>query len=277
MISDYEAQYRALVDCVAQAGEKRTSRAGNTKSIFGTILRIDSLRKGVFPILTARKIFYKPVLGELAAFLRGATDLALFKEYGCNYWDANAEAWSQNDGLPQHLQSVGQIYGAQWRDWAGLGSTDQIKNLIDSIWDNPTGRRHLLTTYDPSETWQCLPPCHLLAQFNVTNDGHLDCCVYMRSVDLCLGLPSDVILYATLLLLIAQQTRLAPGNLTFMMGDTHIYENHLEVWEVQRMEQCWDLPLYKLHSSATVDTFYPEQLQLLDYHHGEKLVYPFNV
>jgi len=277
MISSYEAKYRALLDDVAYAGQLKTSRAGNTKSIFGTVLRIDSLRMGKFPILTARWMFYKPVLGELAAFLRGATDLTTFKDFGCNYWDANAAAWNQNIGLPTTYQDVGQIYGAQWRNWADRDDCDQIEKLLHSIHDNPSGRRHLLTTYDPSEHWHCLPPCHLLAQFNVTPDSYLDCCVYMRSVDLCLGLPSDVILYAALLLLIAKQTKLAPGNLTFMMGDTHIYVNHLDTWEIQRLEQCHDLPPYQLDSEATVDNFIPEHFQLHDYQHGDKLVYPFNV
>jgi thymidylate synthase len=276
MISKYEQAYRDLVDSVAYAGFYRTSRAGNTKSIFGAVLRISSLHYGQFPILTARKIFYKPVLGELTAFLKGATDLGTFKEYGCNYWDANAAAWDMNEGLPQVTQSVGQIYGAQWRAWQS-NDLDQLQKLIDGIYDNPYSRRHLLTTYDPSETWQCLPPCHLLAQFNVTSNNHLDCIVYMRSVDLCLGLPSDVILYATLLLIIAKQTKLAPGNLTFMMGDTHIYENHLETWEIQRMEQCHELPTYYLDPGATIDNFDPDYFQLIDYTHGDKLAYPFNV
>jgi thymidylate synthase len=276
MISDYEDAYRELVDGVAYGGSLRTSRAGNTKSIFGTVLRISSLHFGKFPILTSRKIFYKPVLGELTAFLKGATDLGTFKEYGCNYWDANAAAWDMNEGLPQVTQSVGQIYGAQWRAWQG-NDLDQLQKLVDGIHDNPFGRRHLLTAYDPSETWQCLPPCHLLAQFNVTSNNHLDCIVYMRSVDLCLGLPSDVILYATLLLIIAKQTKLAPGNLTFMMGDTHIYENHLETWEIQRMEQWHEPPTYYLDPGATIDNFDPDYLQLIDYTHGDKLVYPFNV
>ena len=219
----FEQGYMKLLEDVQQYGEMRPSRAGNTIGVFGAKLEIASLAFGDFPLLTARKMFYKPVLGELAAFLLGATDVAVFKMFGCNYWDANAAVWSGNLGCPVEEHEVGQIYGAKWRDFHGV---DQIRKLVDGINSDPHSRRHLITAYDPSETYQCLPPCHLMAQFSVRSDNSLDCIVYMRSVDLCLGLPSDVILYAALLILVAKETDCSCGVLTFMFGDAHIYENH---------------------------------------------------
>jgi len=275
----FEIDYVVLVNQVALRGELRKSRAGATRSIFGTTLKIDCLRTGHFPLLTKRKMFYKPVLGELAAFLKGATDLKTFKDFGCNYWDANAGAWEENTGRPKDAWEVGQIYGAQWRDWLGSKQDgyDQLKVLVSSIKANPHSRRHVLTTYDPEETYACLPPCHLLAQFNVTNDGELDCIVYMRSVDLCLGLPSDIVLYATLMLVIGNQTQLKPGSLTFMMGDTHIYENHVSTWHTQASMPSYKLPKYNLDKIATIDNFHPFYLDLLNYESGAKLDYTFNV
>lgn len=273
---NYERDYNALVDYTASTGEPRLSRAGSTRSTFGMILRIDSLPKGTFPILTARKMFYKPVLGELAAFLKGATDIRTFKEFGCNYWDANASRWSANFGKPKEDWEVGQVYGAQWRNWRRQGY-DQLKVLIYELRTNPFSRRHVLTTYDPEETYACLPPCHLMAQFNVTITGNLDCVVYMRSVDLCLGLPSDVVLYAALMLVICNEVDLKPGTLTFMLGDTHIYENHLDIWGHHGSLPVYPAPKFNLDKIATIDNFCPEFLDLLDYEHGDKLDYPFNV
>lgn len=273
---NYEREYNALVDYVASTGEPRFSRAGNTRSIFGTTLRIDSFSKGKFPILTARKMFYKPVFGELAAFLKGSAMLQTFKDFGCNYWDANAKEWIKNEYKPVEDWEVGQIYGAQWRNWRAAGY-DQLKALIYGLKNGPFSRRHLLTTYDPEETNACLPPCHLLAQFNVTVTGNLDCIVYMRSVDLCLGLPSDVVLYAALMLVICNEVNLKPGILTFMMGDTHIYENHLDIWALHGSLPVYAAPKYNLDKIAAIDNFHPEFLDLLDYEHGDKLDYPFNV
>jgi len=267
-----DEEYLELVNHVMSVGAKRKTRAGPTRQVFGAAFVVESLRDNEFPILTSRKIFWKPVLGELAAFLRGATDLATFKKFGCNYWDANAEAWFDNKDMPPEDYDVGNIYGAKWRCFNGI---DQIQELVLGIKANPLSRRHLITAYDPEETYQCLPPCHLMAQFNVDNDGYLDCTVYMRSVDLCLGLPSDIILYATLLLLVAQETSYKPGTLIFMLGDTHIYENHVEIFKYQLAGPSFKLPTWELYTEATLDNFEPSHLNLVNYTHGEKLEYPF--
>jgi thymidylate synthase len=275
-MSNFEHDYVKLVSSVIQRGEHRESRAGDTISVFGTMLQIDALEHGYFPILTQRKIFLQGILGELAAFLRGAEDLQTFKDFGCNYWDANATAWHPNENLEPKKQIVGRIYGAQWRNWEE--TTDQIADLVHNLKNNPFSRRHLLTTYNPAELEDmCLPPCHLLAQFNVRTTKHLDCVVYMRSVDLCLGLPSDLIVYATLMLLLCKETGYAPGKLTFMLGDTHVYKNHVDTFYRHTQREMHQLPLYQLHSQAELDYFEPSDLILQDYQHSGVLKYEFSV
>lgn len=275
-MSKFEVDYANLVTNVILHGEHRPSRAGFTVSLFGTMLRIDCLEKGEFPILTQRKIFPQGVLGELAGFLRGATDLATFKAYGCNYWDKNAADWAFNKDVPVEDHMVGKIYGYQWRHWAE--HIDQMQALVDGLKSNPYGRRHLLTTYDPAELGEmCLPPCHLLAQFNVRTTKQLDCVVTMRSVDLCLGLPSDIILYATLLLILCNETGYTPGRLTFMMGDSHVYRNHIDTFQVHAQRPMHILPKFDLDPTATINTFMPEDLDLIAYRHAGVLNYEFNV
>lgn len=277
---NFEADYLALVHKVFTQGDFRRSRVGYTHQLFGTSLLIPDIANG-FPILTTRQVFYKGVLGELAAFLRGATDLTMFKDFGCNYWDDNAAAWSVNTGLRPKDYSVGRIYGAQWRKWRDCGEgrseLDQISALVRGIKADLYGRRHLLTTYNPAEAHLgCLPPCHLLAQFNVRK-GYLDCMVTMRSVDLCLGLPADIILYATLLILVARATSLTPGNLLFSMGDTHIYENHVKSFMgLQMQAEPRKLPTWSLDLSSTLDNFEPKHLTLYTYIYGSRIDYALN-
>ena len=277
-MSKFEQEYVALVSTVLAHGERRPSRAGDTIGIFSAGLQTSCLEDGEFPILTQRKIFPTGVLGELAAFLRGTTDLQTFKDFGCNYWDANAVAWDCNAGRPIEQQEVGRIYGAQWRTWTGdRGVVDQVERLVRDLQQNPYSRRHLLTAYNPAELDAgCLPPCHLLAQFNVRTSKHLDCIVTMRSVDLCLGLPSDIILYATLMLVLCNETGYAPGKLTFMLGDTHVYANHAAQFQVHAQRPMHALPTFKLKASATIDNFMPEDLQLVNYQHSGVLSYEFN-
>ena len=275
--SSYEEVYLNNLQSIVENGTKRPSRAGPTRSIFGCSITIDSLRDGLFPILTTRKIHYKPVLGELAAFNNGAETLWQFKQMGCNYWDMNAQAWHKNHGLPLDDIDirVGRIYGAQWRDFGGV---DQLYNLVEGIKSNPFGRRHVVTAWNPAEEEDmCLPPCHIMFQCYVQETGHLDMMVYMRSVDMCLGFPSDVILYATQLLLICQDTKLQPGDLIFVLGDTHVYENHVEQVRDQLQRPMSALPTYALRRGASVDEFHPDDLTLHNYEHAGELKYEFNV
>ena len=270
----YERNYIGLVEIVVSHGDIRPSRVGTTRSLFCQTLSISDLSWGFFPVLTTRQLYPKPVFGELAAFIRGAEDLATFRGFGCNYWDANAAAWEMNRRVPQDQMRVGKIYGSKWRDFHGV---DQLEVLLDGLKSDKYSRRHVLTTWDPSETDQCLPPCHLLTQFYVSHGTTLNATVYMRSVDLLLGLPSDVILYSTLLLLICKELNMSPGRLNFQMGDCHVYENHLDAWSNQNINPIGELPLYSLSDSADLRNFLPSDIAIPNYDGHPRIHYALNV
>lgn len=277
----FEPAYVQLLARVLEHGEARTCRNGETRALFGESIVIPELEKGYFPVLTQRKMHYKGVLGELAAFLRGATKLQTFKDFGCNYWDSNARVWSKNWGKEPKDMEVGQVYGAQWVNWNNTGF-NQLERLLTGLYTDPFSRRHVITSFSP-DAESCLPPCHLLAQFYVRDDDVrmcLDCIVYMRSVDLIHGLPSDIVLYATLLILIASHLSMQPGRLTFFLGDSHIYANHIPYYFKQQHKQpISPLPMYELDESTDVEffEFLPSQLTLHNYVCGPSITYPFNV
>lgn len=270
MQNEYDRGYAQLLLQTVLNGDPRPSRVGNVVGGFGAVLPVPSMSTGKFPLLTTRRMHIRGIAGELAAFLRGAEDLATFKRFGCNYWDANAAAWDVNQGKPIEEHMVGKIYGAQWRNFQGV---DQIKRLVHSLKTDPFGRRHLLTTYDPSSLGDsCLPPCHLLAQFYV-RDGVLQQIVTMRSVDLCVGLPTDVALYALLQILVAKAVDLRPGALFMQLGDAHVYEQHLDTLLVQLQRVGSLLPTYNLSDDATLDNFEPGHLDIIDYEPEPSLNY----
>ena len=264
--------YKVLCEQVLRHGYIKPSRVGDTLSLPGLSIKTWHVDKE-FPVLSSRKIFMNGILGELAAFLRGADTLAEFKAQGCNYWDHNAAQWSRNKGIPPEYQEVGHIYGAQWRDWGKTG-LDQIKELVRGIRKDPYGRRHILTTWNPEDLDDmCLPPCHLLAQFYVCN-GQIDCIVYMRSVDLALGLPSDLVLYGALLLLVAKETGLNPGRLHMQFGDAHIYKPHIEMLTAQLQRHPSIIgPSAALQPRATLDNFTSDMLSLCGYEPLEAIKY----
>jgi thymidylate synthase len=269
----YEHNYIKLLNDVEVTGELVKGRNGDTLSCFGKMLEIRSLEEARFPILTTRKMHVGGILGELAAFVRGATMLSDFKKWGCNYWDANAEAWATNEG--REKLHVGKIYGAQWRNFNGV---DQLTKLVKGLKEQPTSRRHILTAYNPAELdLGCLPPCHLMVQYSVRRGGVLESCVYMRSVDLCVGLPTDVALYAAMQIVLANELALDPGAITFMLGDAHIYTNHLDALAEQTARTPGELPTYDLLDSPRITEFVPDDLILIDYKPQPRIDYAFNV
>ena len=65
-------------------------------------------------------------------------------------------------------------------------------------------------------------PCLSLIQFQI-EDGSLHMTVFQRSADASLGLPSDIYQMR----LIAAQLDMPLENITFMIGNVHIYENNI--------------------------------------------------
>jgi thymidylate synthase len=269
MTSRFERDYVQLLTDALIEGVERKDRTGvGTRALFGKMLEVD-LREG-FPILTIRKQSIKPAAGELAAFLEGSTDLRRFKELGCHWWEANVSAkhWQNNPNC-KGPNDLGKVYGALWRDFNGV---DQLQEAVWKIKNNPTDRRIVVTGWDPSlMDKQCLPPCHLFFQFFVHNEDELSLAFYMRSVDLYLGLPADIILYSLLLSIVANQTDRKPRYVKAFLGDTHLYSNHVEQALILRDREAFNLPTLNLWNGATIDNFHPEMVHLENYRYNPPL------
>ena len=262
-------QYHDLLEDILNNGEVKDDRTGiGTISVFGRQLRFD-LSNG-FPAITNNKLAWKSVVSELLWFLEGTGDERRLAEilYGSRdperstIWTGNAQAayWTPR---AKYDGDLGRVYGVQWRDWRGV---DQLANLIEGIKSDPNGRRHILTAWNVDELDQmALPPCHVLAQFNVSN-SKLSCHMYQRSVDVFLGLPFNIASYALLTHLIAQVCDLKVGELIISTGDTHIYSNHVEQVKEQLSREEYPLPELWLNPSIKkIDDFRMESVDLEGY------------
>ena len=223
------------------------SRAGKVRKAFGYQIRFD-LEKG-FPAMTTKKLAWKAVVSELLWFLEGSNDerrLAeiLYGEDRENLKDKKT-IWSQNANSPywkskaKFIGDVGKIYGVQWRNFNGV---DQIINLVEGIKNDPNGRRHILSAWNPPDLESMsLPPCHAFSQFFVVNNK-LSCQLYQRSCDMFLGVPFNIASYSLLIHLIAKECSLNVGEFIHTFGDYHIYHEHFEAIKIQINREPNHLP-----------------------------------
>jgi thymidylate synthase len=141
------------------------------------------------------------------------------------------------------------VYGVQWRSWPAPDGRriDQISRVIDEIRRNPDSRRLIVSAWNVGELERMrLPPCHLLFQFYVA-DGRLSCQLYQRSADVFLGVPFNIASYALLTMMTAHVTGLAPGEFIHVLGDAHLYNNHLEQAQLQLTRQPRPLPTMRMN------------------------------
>ena len=253
-----ETQYLDLMRRVWSTGAERGDRTGTgTRALFGETMRFD-LSDGTVPILTTKRVFWKPALRELIWFLSGDRNIAPLIEQGVHIWtdwplarfNAETGATLTRDAFEARISAepdfaaewgdLGPVYGAQWRHWprytpVGDGSglyardaqgIDQIAALVHGLKHNPFGRRHIFTGWNVAELeTMALPPCHMTYQYFV-NDGRLSGILYQRSCDLGLGFAFNIFEASCLLRMLAQQCDLLPGEIVWMGADCHLYLNH---------------------------------------------------
>lgn len=267
MSSTIEYQYQKLLSRVLEHGDKRETRNGTVLSVFGASLECD-LKEG-FPLLTSKRVFFRGIVEELAWFLRGSTNVNELRDKKVHIWDLNSE---------QTGFDAGPIYGFQWRhfgapytdchaDYKDKG-IDQIKSIIDLLKTDPHSRRIVLSAWCPTQQEQmCLPPCHVMYQFYVESDGRLSVQMTQRSSDVFLGLPFNIASTALLVHLIAHQVDREPGRVIIRIGDTHIYEEHIEACRLQGQSDDCILPTITIDRPKDDDlwTVESKQIQLHNY------------
>jgi thymidylate synthase len=235
------------------------------------------------------------VIEELLWFLSGDTNVKTLMDKNVNIWNPDAYRWYKERAegkswttfdqtrfleIMRHeptegesyiisqriMGDLGRIYGAQWRSWITpemdtsgdypvRKTVDQISEVIKSIKENPFGRRHIVSAWNPGELDNmALPPCHILFQFYVTGDGRLSCQLYQRSGDIFLGVPFNIASYALLTMMIADRCGLGYGEFIHTLGDAHIYLNHIHQVEEQITREPHPLP--KMEIDKTVGSIF---------------------
>ena len=255
-----ENQYLKLITHILDNGTMEDGRNGKALTVFGGAMHFD-LKDNKIPLLTTKKVAWKTCLKELLWFIRGDTNNEHLQEENVKIWNANASReFLDSRGLQKLRENdLGPVYGHQWRffnaeysdcdkDYKGKG-VDQLQYIIDSLKDPETrnSRRLVMSAWNPCQIDEmALPPCHVMAQFNVCGGNRLSCALYQRSGDVGLGVPFNIASYSFLTHIIAKHCDLIADQFVYYLGNCHIYDDHIEKLREQTLREPFAFPTVEI-------------------------------
>jgi thymidylate synthase len=281
-----ENQYISLIEDIISDGILEESRNGYTKSIFGSAMHF-TLENNVIPLLTTKKLAWKTCLRELLWFISGNTDNGILQNNNVKIWNSNASReFLDSQGLTNLKENdLGPVYGHQWRhfnatydncksDYSNKG-IDQLNNIIKILKDpkERNSRRIILSAWNPCQLKEmALPPCHVLMQFNVSENKYLSCSLYQRSGDVGLGVPFNIASYCFLTHLLAKHCNLLAKEFVYYLGNSHIYDNHLEILKEQTKRKPLPFPQINIKRQYNnIEDYREDDFEILNYKYHEQI------
>jgi dihydrofolate reductase/thymidylate synthase len=295
---DVDLIYNNLVTNVlsnSEINEYRENRTNSyTLSTFGNSFHVNI--SNTMPILTTKYVSFDNVVKELIWVLKGQTNSKILESQGVNIWKENTSREFLDNRKLNHYKEgdIGPMYGYNLRhygekylgckqDYTNKG-IDQLNRIVKMIKEDPFSRRIMMTTYNPSILDEgVLEPCHgIIIQFYVSNDKkNLSCHMYQRSADIGCGLPYNILSYSLLTYIIALKCDLKPYKLHISLGDSHIYENHINQLRQQIKREsipfkagCILNPEIKNKKFEDIEV---SDFELIGYFHHPRIYLPFNV
>jgi thymidylate synthase len=169
------------------------------------------------PMATNRAYYPHVAAAETAWQFMGTKDPEFILRHAPKLWSKFVE-----DG---ELKTA---YGYRWSKAFGR---DQLQMAIDQLKINPTNRQLVVMAWDASCDGLGQPdqpkniPCPIGFTLSALA-GALHMSVFIRSSDVFVGLPYDVMCYALTLDAIASEVGLVPGTIHFSLAHAHIYKPH---------------------------------------------------
>lgn len=307
----HDNQYLDLVKDVLDNGFVKTDRTGTgTISVFDRTMRFD-LRDGSIPLLTTKKMGLNAIIRELLWYLMGTGNIAYLKEHNVKIWDA----WADENG---DLGPVYGVMWRKWarHSDASVVYIDQIAELIHNLQTNPDSRRLMVSAWNVAElNRMALPPCHygfqcytrlltlkervmistktfypaelmsrsdeeintILDDVNIPR-RELSLKLTMRSNDVGLGNPFNIVQYSILLRMLCEVVGMSPGDFIWSGGDVHIYSNHVQALTEQITRDPLPSPTFSFGRKITdIGDFKFEDFVIHDYKYHPSIKMPVAV
>lgn len=274
-----DSQYRTILGAILEHGAATPTRQGpDALTLMQQTMSFD-LANG-FPVITERSMarFWRKPIGELCAFINGATTLDELAEFGCDWWGPWAsEGKTSRRGLPPGGLGPGS-YGGAFHDFPTVEGNgfDQFKHLVEQLTELPNDRTHFVSPWIPQYQTRgtgkvpktTISPCHGWVHVRVIG-GRLHLHMFQRSGDVPVGVPSNMIQYAALLLMLEHLTGIPAARYYHTLSDAHVYADQVDSVKVMLDRELRRLPTVTLNESGRqvkdIHEFRGEHFDLADY------------
>jgi thymidylate synthase len=281
-----EMQYRRVLQDILDHGHQtNTQQETDAITYIAPAPMRFKLAEG-FPVITERNMapktserlkvtVWQQAIAEIIGFINGARTLEELESYGCYWWSPWAtEAKCRKRGLETGDLGPGS-YGAAFHDFPTAdGSTyNQFKNIIEQLKEFPHLRTHFISPWIPQYTIRgtgkqqkvVVAPCHGWVHLRLI-DNKLTLHMFQRSADVPVGVPSNMVQYSALALMIAQAIGAEPYEYVHSFSDAHIYVDQVPAVEEMLRRDPRPLPMLKLTNKTTdLFAFRKDDFELVNY------------
>lgn len=284
-----DTQYQQLLRSILENGERtNTQQETDAISYIGPKPLHFKLSNGA-PVITERNMapkvserlpvtIWQQAIAEMIGFINGARTQEELESYGCSWWAPwVTEAKCRKRGLETGDLGPGS-YGAAFHDFptAEGNPYNQIQNIIEQIKEFPHLKTHFISPWIPQYTIRgtgkqqkvVVCPCHGWIHLRVINN-RLTLHMFQRSGDVPVGVPSNMVQYTALLLMIAQVTGYEAYEYVHSFSDAHIFVDQVPAVEEMLRREPRPFPILKIKDSAkhitNIFEFRKDDFELIDY------------
>lgn len=270
-----DAQYQRLLRDILERGERTNSQQGvDALTLIGPNPLHFKFENG-FPIINERNMapkeserlpvtIWRQAIGEICAFANGVRTQKGLEEFGCTWW----ESWVTPEKCAKRGLEAGDLgpgsYGAAFHDFpTSEGATyNQFQNIIEQIREFPHLRTHFISPWIPQyiirgtgkQQKVVVAPCHGWIHLRVL-DNKLTLHMFQRSADVPVGVPSNMVQYGALLMMLAHATGTEPYEYVHSFSDAHIYVDQVPAVETMLSREPKPLATMKMDTSDIKDFF----------------------
>ena len=192
-------KYYQTLQNILEKGKTQSNKKGNIKYLINEVISMG--KEDLLKIFSEHKIAKSKLQKEIDLYFKGITEVKKYNDVGIFWWDYCS---------PTLINSYPTYF-------------KKLPSLIEKINKEKRPSKNYVLFIGETGVKTNQLPCLSLIQFQISEE-ELYITVYQRSADSNLGLPSDI--YQ--IFLISQLIDIPLANITFFIGNAHIYKNNID-------------------------------------------------